>query len=195
MSESKELTVPERAAIALGTAEHETKLRDLVAKSASITAIKNKDGREECHSALMVLKTTRTGILRAGKAALEVATEFSRAVIAEERRLVAIAEPEEMRLEDLRDEWDEARAAEKRAKDGARPLAVRNARRAIREATEAESRLTTAAAPMHWPRAFRMIQGQRHPKNRAAIPARVCSIRRSFGRFFLSAGRISGVYS
>jgi hypothetical protein len=116
VSESKELSVVERAALALASPQHEQELRELVAASASIVAIKNKDGREQCHTALMTLKGRRTSIEKAGKAAREDATAFSKAVIAEEKRLVAIAEPEEIRLQDLRDDWDEAEEAKKRAK-------------------------------------------------------------------------------
>jgi hypothetical protein len=54
-------------------------------------------------------------IEKAGKAAREDATAFSKAVIAEEKRLVGITAAEESRLQGLRDVWDEAREAEKRA--------------------------------------------------------------------------------
>jgi hypothetical protein len=113
--ESKELTVVERAAVALGTPEHEKKLVELVKQSASIVEIKNADARAQCHSAYMVLKTARVDIEKAGKAAREDATAFSKAVIAEEKRLVGITAAEESRLQGLRDVWDEAREAEKRA--------------------------------------------------------------------------------
>jgi hypothetical protein len=113
--ESKELTVIERAAIALGTPEHEKKLRELVTQSASIVEIKNPDARTQCHSAYMALKSARVGIEKAGKDARDDATKFSKAVIAEVDRLTSITSPEEARLQSLRDEWDEAREAEKRA--------------------------------------------------------------------------------
>jgi hypothetical protein len=115
-NETTELTVVERAAVALGTSEREAKLAELVKQSASIVEIKNTAGRDQCHSAAMVLRTTRVDIEKAGKAAREDATEFSKAVIAEEKRLVAITAPEEERLLGLRDVWDEAREAERRAK-------------------------------------------------------------------------------
>lgn len=113
--EVKELTVLERVAVALGTPEHEKKLVELVKQSASIVEIKNVDARTQCHSAYMVLKTARIGIEKAGKKAREDATAFSKAVIEEQTRLVAITETEEARLQGLRDEWDAAREAEKRA--------------------------------------------------------------------------------
>lgn len=114
--ESTELTVVERAAVALGTSEREAQLVALVNESSTITAIKNNAGRNQCHSAAMKLRTTRVEIEKAGKAAREDATAFSKAVIAEEKRLVAITGPEEERLLGLRDEWDAEREAERRAK-------------------------------------------------------------------------------
>ncbi|WP_230939594.1 hypothetical protein [Burkholderia vietnamiensis] len=116
MTTTTELTVVERAAIALGTSERETELRALVAKSTDIVEIKNAAGRDQCHGAAMLLRTARTSIRKVGKDARDDATKFSKAVIAEEDRLVALIEPEETRLLGMRDEWDEAREAEKRAK-------------------------------------------------------------------------------
>ncbi|WP_232450532.1 hypothetical protein [Burkholderia ubonensis] len=78
--------------------------------------IKNAAARDQVHAAAMVLRTARTDIQKAAKAARDDANAFSKAVIAEENRLIAITEPEEKRLLGLRDEWDEAREAEKRAK-------------------------------------------------------------------------------
>ncbi|WP_232355980.1 coiled-coil domain-containing protein [Burkholderia vietnamiensis] len=116
MTTTTELTVVERAAIALGTSERETELRALVAKSTDIVEIKNAAGRDQCHGAAMALRTARTSIRKVGKDARDDATKFSKAVIAEEDRLVALIEPEEARLLGMRDAWDEAREAEKRAK-------------------------------------------------------------------------------
>ncbi|CAM2167910.1 Phage coiled coil domain protein [Burkholderia latens] len=116
MTTTTELTVIERAAVALGTSERETELRALVAKSTDIVEIKNAAGRDQCHAAAMLLRTARTSIRKVGKDARDDATKFSKAVIAEEDRLVALIEPEETRLLGMRDAWDEAREAEKRAK-------------------------------------------------------------------------------
>lgn len=110
-----EITVIERAAIALGTAEHEKALVELSTKYADIVEIKNPAGREQAHSAYMTLKTARVAIEKAGKDAREDATRFSKAVIAEQSRLIAITEAEEARLQALRDAWDTERAAEKAA--------------------------------------------------------------------------------
>lgn len=116
MSKSTELTLPQRAAVALGSAEHEAKLKELAAKHADIVEIKNPAGREQAHGAMMVLANARIAITKSGKAAREDATAFSKAVIEEEKRLIGIIEPEESRLRTMRDDWDEAREREKQAK-------------------------------------------------------------------------------
>lgn len=113
---STQLTVIQRAAVALGTAEHEIKLRELVTASAGITEIKNKDAREEAHRAGMTLRTARTSIAKAGKEARDDANAFAKAVIAEEKRLAEIVEPEEKRVLALRDAWDAKIEAERQAK-------------------------------------------------------------------------------
>ena len=82
-SETKELTMPERAAVALGTAEHEKTLIELSKKYADIVEIKNPAGREQTHGAYMMLKNARVSIEKAGKDARDDATKFSKAVIAE----------------------------------------------------------------------------------------------------------------
>lgn len=96
----------ERAALALNSSQTERDLRELAIKHASIQAIKDKAGRDQAHGAAMEVKRARTAIERVGKEARDDATKFSKAVIAEQNRLVAIIEPEEQRLLALRDEWD-----------------------------------------------------------------------------------------
>lgn len=110
------LTLPQRAAAALGAAEHETKLVELAAIARTITVIVNADGAKQCHATRMMLKNTRVGIEKAGKGAREDAQAFSKAVIAEEKRLVAIIATEEERLEQLQSAWETAREAERQAK-------------------------------------------------------------------------------
>jgi len=110
------LTLPERAAVALGETANAARLRELVAKSADIMAVTNADGREQTHRAGMVLLKERTSIRATGKAARDDATKFSKAVIAMEDELVGIIEPEEKRLIAMRDEWDAKIEAEKQAK-------------------------------------------------------------------------------
>lgn len=113
---SAELTLPQRAAVALDTSAHEKALRALVETSASIKEVKNKDGREECHAAYMLLKNTRVAIGHKATAATEDAKAFTKAVNEEKDRLIGIASKEETRLQTLRDTWDAAIEAEKAAK-------------------------------------------------------------------------------
>lgn len=108
-----ELTVTARAALALSSDQTRKDLQALVAKSINIREVKNAAGRDEAHSAAMALVRARTTITKTGKAAREDAAAFQKAVIAEEKSLLAITEAEETRLLALRDAWDQARAAEK----------------------------------------------------------------------------------
>lgn len=130
------LSLPERAAVALGASEHETKLRELVKSSADIVAVIDPAGREQAHRIGMNLKGARVAIEKVGKAAREDATAFSKAIIAEEKRLIAIAEPEEERILSLRDRFDHAEQARKDAliaAERARTEAIQAAIQAIRE--------------------------------------------------------------
>jgi hypothetical protein len=114
-TENTALTVKARAAVALGSSKAEVELIELAGKSKSIVAITNKDGRAECHQAAMTAKEARINVEKAGKSAREDATAFSKAVISEEARLVALIKPEETRLIELRDGWDAKVKAEKEA--------------------------------------------------------------------------------
>lgn len=111
-----ELSLPERALAAMKLQVTVEQLTELAAKTADITTITNNDGRTQTHAAAMVLKEQRLVIERAGKAAREDATKFAKQVIVEADKLIALISPEEERLIKLRDEWDAAREAEKRAK-------------------------------------------------------------------------------
>lgn len=117
------LPATQRAALALKSTETEQQLLTLVQSSADITAVLDDDGREQAHRIAMVLRNTRTGIEKAGKAARDDATKFSKAVIAEEKRLIDLITPEETRVLALRDEYDAEQAriqAEKIAAERAR---------------------------------------------------------------------------
>src|SRR5574338_292234 len=116
MSTETALTVAERAAIAIGAPAYEIALVDLGKESASLVQIKDKSGYQQAHSARMRLKGTRVEIQKRAKDAREDAQAFSKAVIAEEKRLIALVEPEEDRLQGLQDVWDAAREAEKQAR-------------------------------------------------------------------------------
>lgn len=114
--EQTALTLPERSAVALGESANVAKLRELAAQSASILDVTNADGRKEAHRAGMVLRETRTSITAAGKSAREDAVAFGKAVIALEKDLIAVIQPEEDRVLALRDKFDAQLATEKAAK-------------------------------------------------------------------------------
>lgn len=116
---SNELTLPQRAAVALASDKTRADLEALVKKSAAIHEIKNKAGRDECHGAAMALVKARTTIQKIAKDARDDATKFSKAVIEEERALIGITAAEEARLMAIRDEWDAKVEAEKKAKEEA----------------------------------------------------------------------------
>ena len=124
MSTSKELTVQQRAAVALESRQSRGRTRRLPSRRSASRRLQTVAGRQECHSAAMAATKARTAIVQAGKAARDDATRFSKAVIAEEARLIAIIQPEESRLKVLRDEWDAKEAREKAAKAEAERLRV-----------------------------------------------------------------------
>ena len=122
-----ELAPIERAAIALESSKTEQHLMALATKHQSITVVKDKAGREQAHGAYIEVMRARTAVEKAAKDAREDATKFSKAVIAEAARLVAIVEPEEARLKEARDVWDAEQArikAEAEARERARVLAI-----------------------------------------------------------------------
>lgn len=100
----------ERAAIVLNSAALRTELTTLAESTKDITAVIDPAGRKQVHTAAMLLVKHRTGIKNNGENAREDANKFSKAVIAEQKALTAIIEPEETRLLALRDAYDEAEA-------------------------------------------------------------------------------------
>lgn len=138
----------ERAQIALNTSKTEAALVALAAKNTGIVEIKDKAGRDQAHGAAMELMRTRTTIADLSKKARDDATKFSKAVIAEETRLIAIIEPEEKRLKALRDGWDEEQERIKREKAEAerkRLLAISEQISAIKNYANLASQCRTSA--------------------------------------------------
>lgn len=136
LAQMSSLPPAQRAAIVLSSDKSRVELAALVRKSASILTVTNIDGRKEAHAAVMLLTNTRTTIRATGKTAREDSTAFSKAVIAEEDVLVAIIEPEEARLRNLRDGFDaieKARKAAELAAEMARTTKITDALEAIRE--------------------------------------------------------------
>lgn len=148
-TEQNALTLPERAAVALGSSKTETDLRELVKQSADIVAVNNAAGRDQAHRIAMNLKAARVAIEKTGKAAREDAVAFGKAVIAEEKRLVGIVEGEETRVFGLRDSWDAKIEAGRQAKidaEIARTAAIADAIEGIREReTDVVRKCKTAA--------------------------------------------------
>lgn len=140
------LPVDQRAILALNSSAHEVTLRELVEQSKTIVAVIDPDGREQCHRAYMNLRESRVAIEKTGKAAREDATAFSKAVIAEEKRLVDIAEPEEKRLKQLRDAFDEAEEEKRQAAIRAERARVANIEAAIAAMRSRPAEMANASA-------------------------------------------------
>lgn len=98
-----EITIQQRAVIAIGGSQYETDLRALAAASSEITAITNKAGLAQCHVSRMNLKRERLEIGKKASAATEDAKLFIAAVSSRAKSLVALLAPEESRLGDLQD--------------------------------------------------------------------------------------------
>ena len=96
-----------RALVALQSSRARVELAEIVARSITITEVKDKAGRDQCHSAAMECLRARTAIEKRANEVREDAKKFNQAVMAEERALVALIEPEERRLKALRDAWDD----------------------------------------------------------------------------------------
>lgn len=101
------LTIPQQVEQALAFTATREKLIALAASSQRITAITNSASYQECHAARMALKTTRVDIEKTGKEARDEAIKYQKAVIAAEKELIALIEPEEARLKELQDAEDQ----------------------------------------------------------------------------------------
>lgn len=116
MAENKELTVQERAVVALGLTDLKEKLTELAESSKSLVEITNQDSYQQVHAARMVLKNQRVAIAKTGKAARDDANAFAKALIAEEHKLIGIISAEEDRLQALQTKHDERAERERQAK-------------------------------------------------------------------------------
>ena len=123
--------VEQRAAIALGSSKTEERLNELATKHKDIVLVKDKAGREQAHGAAMELLKARTAIAAVSKTARDDATKFSKAVIAEENRLIGIISAEETRLFAVRDAWDTEQERIKAEKVAAEKARVDNIQAAI----------------------------------------------------------------
>ena len=142
------LTLQTRAALALNSTHTERDLRALAVKNVTITQVIDKVSRQQCHSAAMELKTARTTIARVSKDARDDAVAFQKAIIAEEKRLIAIVEPEELRLIGIRDDYDAVQERIKRdeeARERTRITAIHERISEIRSFSTLAAQCRTAA--------------------------------------------------
>jgi chromosome segregation ATPase len=100
------LTPLERANAVLKSSDIELHFQSMANEAKEISTITNKDGYEQCHATRMKLREERVELNKKAKAARDDANAFSKAVIAEEKRLITIIEPEEERLQGLQTVWD-----------------------------------------------------------------------------------------
>lgn len=160
--QSTALTVAERAKLAFGRKEHDAELIALADRSKSLATITNADGYKQVHAARMDLRNERIDLEKRGKAAREDATAFSKAVIAEENRLIALISAEEKRLNGLQEAWDEAREAErleKLAAEQKRVAAIQERIEAIRDFPDGTQSKTAAEIQIMLDQANAMIIG------------------------------------
>lgn len=112
---TSQLTVSQRASIALTIDLTEEQLQELAAQTKDVTTIKDKTDYALVKGGQMALRDTRIKIEKAGKDARDDANKFSKAVLVEQRRLVGIISDEEDRLKAMRKVVDDAEDARKRA--------------------------------------------------------------------------------
>jgi hypothetical protein len=111
MTDQTQIAPAERAKLAMKSNDKE--LLALKAKSKVVTQVTNASERQEAHNFLMTLRKTRVAIEKIGKEARDDANKFAKAVIEEEKRLIGLIEPEEVRLEQLRDTFDQREEVER----------------------------------------------------------------------------------
>lgn len=145
------LPVADRAALVLNSTKTEADLKQLAKSLKAITLVNSPAGREQAHALAMTARTARTTIEKAGKSARDDATKFSKAVIAEEYRLIEIIQPEETRVLGLRNAWDAAEAADADIKAEAEMLAQSIAEQQARKAEAEKPAEVPAATPVNNP--------------------------------------------
>lgn len=95
-------------------------LHELVALPVDLTDPLNEDSVKAAHEKRMKLREARVAITKTGKAMREDALKFQKDVIAKEKELVAIVEPEEARLQEFEDKA--AVLKEREARKAALPM-------------------------------------------------------------------------
>lgn len=110
-----EMAPRDRARSIMKLDDTKAELQALAKESTTIKTADGKDNYDAVHAARMKLKNTRIRIEKVGKDARDDATKFGKEVIAVEKELTAIIEPEEKRLKALQDAADQAEADAKAA--------------------------------------------------------------------------------
>lgn len=97
-----DVVAPEiRARASMRYEETQASLRELATESVTITDLRRDDDYAAAKAARDKLRSTRTTIEKTGKAARDDANAYAKAVIAAERELIGIIQPEEQRLASL----------------------------------------------------------------------------------------------
>lgn len=107
MTVTTQLTIVERVRKALTVNFTEEALIAMAGETKDVKDIKDKADYQLVKTAAIKLRGTRVTIEKAGKAARDDANKFSKAVIAEQHRLVNIISDEELRLKALRQVVDD----------------------------------------------------------------------------------------
>lgn len=137
MDTGTELTIPQRAAVALKADVRRQQFIDLAGASREIVAITNHDSYRECHAARMRLAKARIEVTKEGKQVRDDAVKFSKGVISLENELIALIQPEETRLQAIQDAHDERVQAAKDAAAKAEADRIAAEEQARRDAAEA----------------------------------------------------------
>lgn len=134
--QSTELTILQRCVIALKADKRRAGFTELSVKSKEIVIVTNPAGRQECHAAAMRLVKARTELEAEGEEVRSDAVKFQRGIIALQKELVGIIEPEELRLKTLRDEYDAKIEADRTAKIRAEQARIEAEQAAAKKAEE-----------------------------------------------------------
>ncbi len=105
------LPVVQRVKLALNSERLEAEFRALAAESAEIVAITNEAGYQQAHAARMRLVKARTTTAKNRLLAADDAASYTKGLIVEEKRLLALIAPEEARLQALQGAEDAKREA------------------------------------------------------------------------------------
>lgn len=116
-TQTQVVSLQQRAVAAINAEPDAVLKKYAAAAAASVTDVTDEDGYEAAELVRKNLKKLRTGIDAKAKAAREDAQEFSKAVIAEAKRLVGIIRPEEERIQGLCSKWEQRKEEERKERE------------------------------------------------------------------------------